>query len=253
MTDPLVNIDDLKPEKSRAPFWARIRGYFLGGILITAPISITLYLAWALVTLIDRNVERLIPPAYNPEQYLPFSVPGIGLVIVILGLTLIGFLMANFLGRYLITLSERILDRLPVIRGIYSAIKQIMETIFASKEQAFREVVLVEYPRRGMWVIGFLVGKTRGEVQNTIDHDLVNVFIPTTPNPTSGFLVFIPREDIHTVNMSVDEGIKMVISAGIVTPKDVRSATEKKKTRIKSREMVKPVRKKVKSPKKTKT
>ncbi len=141
-------------------------------------------------------------------------------------LILIGWLTAGFMGRLFLRISERILRRMPVISGIYGAIKQIFETVLKKQSNAFREAVLVEYPRRGMWAIAFITGRTEGEVQNTIEEEVINIFLPTTPNPTSGFLLFIPRKDLVPLNMPVDEAIKMVISGGIVTPPDRRPAAE---------------------------
>ena len=218
---------------------ARLRGYFFAGILVTAPITITFYLASAVIGWIDKNVSDLIPMQYSPEQYLPFSVPGLGLIVIIIALTIVGFLTANFLGRYFIRLSEYMLDRLPVVRSIYSSVKQILEAVLAQQEKTFREVVLLEYPRRGMWVLGFVAGASKGQVQNAIDHEMINVFVPTTPNPTSGFLVFVPREDLYRLEMTVDEGLKMLISAAIVTPADKRPTEEQVKTFLKSREVLK--------------
>jgi uncharacterized membrane protein len=201
---------------------ARIRAYFFAGILITAPIGITVWLAWQIITWIDQIVRDFLPPVYNPETYLPFSVPGLGLVIVIVALTLIGALTANLTGRIALRLGERILARMPVVRSVYSALKQIFETVLARKSTAFRQVVLIEYPRRGIWVLGFRTGTTEGEVQNLTEDEMVNVFIPTTPNPTSGFLLFLPSEDVYVLDMTVEDGIKMVVSGGIVTPPDTR-------------------------------
>src|SRR5215510_13078552 len=144
---------------------ARLRTYFFAGILITAPVSLTIYLAWLFIRFVDEQVFSVIPPEYNPETYLPFSIPGIGLLLAFIGLTLIGALTAGFIGRALHALLEGILNRLPVIRSLYGAIKQIMETVLANKSSAFRECVLIEYPRRGIWTIGFITGTTRGEVQ----------------------------------------------------------------------------------------
>jgi uncharacterized membrane protein len=206
----------------RMGFGARLRAYFFAGILVTAPISITFYLAWLFITFVDDWVRPLIPPAYNPENYLRFSLPGIGLVVVLVGLTFIGAVTANFLGRFFLRLSERILNRMPVIRSVYSAVKQIFETVLAQQSAAFREVVLVEYPRKGIWALGFLTGNTQGEVQEITESDVLNVFLPTTPNPTSGFLLFVPKSDVVRLSMSVEEGIKMVVSGGIVTPPDRR-------------------------------
>ena len=201
---------------------ARMRNYFLTGIIVTAPISITLYVSWQFIAFIDRQVTPLIPPHYNPETYLPFGLPGLGLLVLVVVLILIGALAAGFVGRWLMHASERLLARMPVVRTIYSALKQVFETVFAEESKAFREVVLIEYPRKGIWAIGFATGSTTGEVRNIIQHEIVNVFLPTTPNPTSGFLLFLPRRDVIFLAMTVEEGVKMVISGGVVTPPDSR-------------------------------
>ncbi|SDG87504.1 DUF502 domain-containing protein [Roseospirillum parvum] len=203
-------------------FGGRLRAYFLAGILITAPLAITFGAAWFVVDFFDRTVAEAIPLKYNPNTYLPFSIPGLGLMVVMVGLTLTGALTAGLVGRLIVRTSERVLDRMPVIRNVYSAVKQIFETVLAQKSTAFRQVVLIEYPRRGIWAIGFVSGTTEGEVQNLTEDQTVNVFLPTTPNPTSGFLLFVPRKDMVVLNMSVEEGIKMVVSGGIVTPPDRR-------------------------------
>ena len=218
-----------KPTRpSRIGFAVRLRTYFFAGILVTAPISITFYLAWLFITVVDDWVRPFIPPAYNPENYLRFSLPGIGLVVVLVGLTFIGAVTANFLGRFFLRLSERILNRMPVIRSVYSAVKQIFETVLAQQSGAFREVVLVEYPRRGIWALGFITGTTQGEVQELTEDEMLNVFLPTTPNPTSGFLLFVPKSEVVRLSMSVEEGIKMVVSGGIVTPPDRRPPEARK-------------------------
>lgn len=201
---------------------SKLRAYFLAGILITAPVSITMYLAWVIVSFIDNRVTAFIPAQYNPETYLPFALPGLGVVIVLVGLTLIGAFTAGFFGRLIMRTYEGLLNRMPVIRSVYGAIKQIVETVLAQQSAAFREAVLIEYPRRGLWAIAFITGQTEGEVQNLTDEDMVNIFLPTTPNPTSGFLLFVARRDIVSLSMSVEEAIKMVISGGIVTPPDNR-------------------------------
>jgi uncharacterized membrane protein len=214
-----------QPDGTRARrlgLMGRLRGYFFAGVLITAPLGITIYIAWSFISWVDSQVIPLLPERYNPERYLPFSVPGIGLLIVLVGLTLIGALTAGIIGRLFINTSERLLNRMPIVRSLYSATKQIFETVLAQKSTAFRDVVLIEYPRRGMWAIGFITGTTEGEVQELTEDEVVNVFLPTTPNPTSGFLLFVPRSDIISLHMSVEEGIKMVVSGGIVTPPDRR-------------------------------
>jgi len=199
-----------------------LRAYFFAGILVTAPLGITIYMAWLFIHWVDGKITPLLPPAYNPETYLPFSVPGLGLLIVVIVLTLIGALTAGMLGRFWTRTVEHLLARMPVIRNVYSAIKQIFETVLAQQSNAFRQVVLFEYPRRGSWAIGFITGMTEGEVQDLTTDDVVNVFLPTTPNPTSGYLLFLPRRELVVLSMSVEEGIKMVVSGGIVTPPDRR-------------------------------
>ena len=210
---------------------SRLRTYFLAGILVTAPITITLYAAWIFVDFVDGKVTPLIPAPYNPSTYLPFDIPGLGLVVVAVILTLIGWLTAGFMGRLFLRISERVLRRMPVISGVYGTVKQIFETVLKKQSNAFREAVLVEYPRRGIWAIAFITGRTEGEVQNTIEEEVINIFIPTTPNPTSGFLLFVPKKELIPLNMTVEEAIKMVISGGIVTPPDHRPKKEQKITR----------------------
>jgi uncharacterized membrane protein len=208
-------------------FGQRIRAYFFAGILVIAPISITLYLAWLFIGFVDDRVTPLLPAKYNPETYLPFALPGLGLVILVLVLVLVGALAAGFLGRVWTRISEQMLDRMPVIRNIYSALKQILETVFADHSAAFREAVLVEYPRRGIWAIAFITGRTEGEVQSITEEECVNIFLPTTPNPTSGYLLFVPKKDLVSLSMTVEEAIKMVISGGIITPPDRRPRAQR--------------------------
>lgn len=216
----------------------RLRAYFIAGILITAPISLTIYLGWAFITYVDSKVTPLFPAQYNPETYLPYGVPGLGVVALVVGLTLIGAVTAGFMGRFFQRLWDASMERVPVLSGIYKALKQVFETVLAQQSNAFREAVLVEYPRRGMWVIAFITGKTEGEVQNLTEQEVLNLFVPTTPNPTSGFLVFVPKEDIVPLSMSVEDAMKMVISGGILTPPDTRTAAEKAKRKVQSTEFL---------------
>jgi uncharacterized membrane protein len=220
--DPQAASSGKAAKPLRIGMMGRLRAYFLAGILVTAPVAITLYLAWAVINLIDTAVSQLIPATYNPENYLPFSVPGLGVVIVLVALTLTGALTAGVIGRLVVRAGESVLARMPVVRGVYAATKQIMETVLANQSAAFREVVLLEYPRRGIWTIGFISGTTQGEVRDLTGEEVVNVFVPTTPNPTSGFLLFVPRTDLRVLEMTVEEGIKMVVSGGIVAPPDRR-------------------------------
>ena len=214
---------------------SRLRAYFLAGVLVTAPLGLTGLLSWWFIDFVDEKITPLIPDRYNPETYLPFGIPGLGLLVLLIAVTLIGALTAGLIGRWLLQTGERVLNRMPVVRSIYSAIKQIFETVLAQQSNAFREAVLVEYPRRGIWAIGFITGTTKGEVQNLTEEETVNIFLPTTPNPTSGFLLFVPKSDVVPLGMSVEEAVKMVISGGIVTPPDRRSKKEQNISRVSSR------------------
>ena len=207
----------------------RLRAYLFTGTLVTAPTFITVYLAWIFIGFVDGRVTPLIPASYNPETYLPFAVPGLGLIVLVVFLIIVGAITAGFVGRFWIRISEQLLNRMPIIRSIYNAVKQILETVLAQQSNAFREAVLIEYPRKGIWAIGFITGRTEGEVQNVTEQECINIFLPTTPNPTSGFLLFVPKKDMVHLSMSVEEAIKMVISGGIVTPPDRRPDGEKTK------------------------
>lgn len=199
---------------------ARLRAYFFAGILITAPVSITAYLAWLFISTIDREVKALVPAAYWPEQFLPVGIPGIGVIVALVGLTLIGMFTAGFVGRGVNRLFDALLARMPVVSGIYGALKQILETVLAKKSQAFREVVLIEYPRPGLHTIAFVTGQAAPQVGEALGQgsEILSVFVPTTPNPTSGFLLFLPRAEVITLPMSVDDGLKYIVSTGIVVP-----------------------------------
>ena len=205
--------------KDNKSILTKIRGYFLTGIIVTAPVGLTFYVSFLFIGFIDAKVRNIIPVQYHYDNILPFEIPGLGLLFVFIMLTFIGFLTAGLIGRYIIKLGERIIARLPIIRSVYGALKQIFESVLKTSSKSFREVVLIEYPRKGIWAIGFITGDTKGEVQYNLKEEIVNVFLPTTPNPTSGFLLFVPRKDLKVLNMNVEEGIKMVISGGIVTPK----------------------------------
>ena len=202
---------------------ARLRTYFLTGIVVSAPVGITIWLIWLFIAFVDRSVVPLIPDAYNPSDVLGVSVPGIGVIVVLIVVTFIGFMVTNFFGRYMVRFGERMVARVPVVRTIYGVIKQIFDAVLAQSEGAFRDVVLIEYPRKGIWVIGFITSNTEGEVQRVTPDDMVNVFLPTTPNPTSGFLLFVPRKDCIVLDMTVEEGVKLVISGGIVSPPDKKA------------------------------
>ncbi len=199
----------------------RIRRYFLTGLVVAAPIGITIYIAWWFITFVDGNIKPLIPDVYNPENYLPFSIPGLGLVAVTIFLIILGALTANLFGRALIRFGERIVDRMPVVRSVYGTLKQIFETVVAQDTKSFSDVVLVEYPRKGIWAIAFVSAENTSEIQDKMADHVVNLFLPTTPNPTSGFLLFVPKKDLIYLDMTPDQGAKYVISAGLVNPEDL--------------------------------
>jgi uncharacterized membrane protein len=229
--EPPVSEEEATAKRHKPGLLARLRIYFFAGILVTAPISITVWLAWEFITFVDERVARFIPPFWNPESYLQFSLPGFGLLLVFVVLTLVGFFTAGLIGRSLVRLGERFLDNLPVIRGIYAAVKQITQTVFKKQSTAFREVVLMEYPRPDSWAIGFITGRVDERIREKAGKGSFNIFLPTTPNPTSGFLLFVPREKTRKLTMTVEEGIKMVVSGGIVTPTTGRSARQTQKDR----------------------
>jgi uncharacterized membrane protein len=228
-------------EMAQASVLGRLRNYLLAGILVTAPLGITVYLVWLFLGFMDSMVTKILPSDYNPNLYMPFSVPGFGLLIAIVFFILVGWFAKNFLGRLIIRFYEYFMNRMPIIKNIYGAIKQIAETIMASQSSAFREVVMLEYPRKGVWSIGFVTARSEGEVQRVTTEETVNVFVPTTPNPTSGYLLFVPKKELHYLTMSVEEGVKLVVSAGIITPPDHALEAERAESRT-SKKAAKPAK-----------
>ncbi len=200
---------------------ARLRNYFLTGLIVVGPVSITLYILWWFINLIDAWVKPLLPDIYNPETY-GIWVPGVGLVFAIFAMIVIGALTANLFGRTLVSYGEMMLGRMPVVRNVYRALKQIFETVLSQSNTTFQKVALIEYPRRGIFSIVFISTETRGEISHRRPagegEDMLSVFLPTTPNPTSGYLLFVPRKDVIELDMTVEDAAKMVISAGLVTP-----------------------------------
>ncbi len=204
--------------RKRPGILTRLRNYFLTGVIVTAPIALTIYLTWQFIDWVDRQAIPLLPAKYNPENYLPFSLPGLGLVIMVVILTFVGFLTANIFGRTLIKTGERLVNRMPVVRTIYGALKQVLETVLSQSSNSFRQAVLVEYPRRGIWTVAFVTGETEGEVAQRLDDEMINIYVPTTPNPTSGFLLMVPRRDLIFLDMPVEDAAKYIISIGVIAP-----------------------------------
>ena len=214
----------------------RLRNYFLTGFVICAPVTITIYITIAIIRWIDSWVKPYIPYSYNPDQYLPFAIPGIGLIVAIAFITIVGFLTANLIGRSIVSYGEKWLARMPIVRNVYSALKQIFETILTNNSKSFQKVVLIEYPRKGLWAIAFVAADTMGEVKNNLNKKTsktISVFLPTTPNPTSGFLLFVPEKDVIYLDMNVEEAAKLVISAGLVVPDPKKSKKQKDKSQKK--------------------
>ncbi len=199
-----------------------LKNYFLTGLLVILPISITVYVIWVLIRGMDA-ILKYIPAKYLPETYLQIHIPGLGLILVVILVFVVGILTRNFIGRKIVHLGENIVDRIPLVRVLYTGVKQLLEPLFLQKTNAFKRVALIEYPRRGVHVIGFVTGESKGEVQNKTSKDMMNVFVPTTPNPTSGFYILIPEDEVVYLNMSVEDAFKLIISGGIVSPPEKRN------------------------------
>ncbi|AGA35017.1 Transporter [Thioalkalivibrio nitratireducens DSM 14787] len=196
---------------------SHLRRYLIAGLLVWVPLIVTGLIIKFLVDALDFTI-LLLPASWRPEAILGFSVPGTGVVVAIVIVFATGVVAANIVGRKLVELGEAIVDRIPLVRSIYSAVKQVMRTVFDDGGQSFRRVLLVEYPRKGLWTLGFQTGVGVGEVQARTERDVLTVFVPTTPNPTSGFVIMVPREDAVELDMSVEDGLKFVMSLGVVVP-----------------------------------
>lgn len=196
-----------------------LKTYFLTGILVSAPLAITIYLALQLFELLDASVGKFIPQQYISETYQPFIVPLLSGITLCVALLLIGIVASGFIGNALVNFVNRTISKIPVVSGVYGALKKILETVIGgSQSAAFHKVVLIEYPRKGLWTLAFITGKTYSRIQDNISEPVVSVYVPTTPNPTSGFLIFVPEKDTLAVNLKVDEAWKIILSTGIVTP-----------------------------------
>jgi uncharacterized membrane protein len=200
---------------------SRLRSNFFAGVLVLAPVGITFYIAYLILHFVDAHVTPLIPEHYNPNSYLPFGIPGLGLVIVLVLVTLVGAVTAGYLGRVLVRLNDIVLARMPVLSGIYGAVKQLVESVFGRQANAFRQVVLVEWPREGAWTLALVTAATAEEIQAHFSEDMITIMVLTTPNPTSGYLVVLPRDQVIPLEMSVEDAMKMVLSSGLVVPQEV--------------------------------
>ncbi len=208
------------PGRYRPTLFASLRASFLTGLVVVAPIGLTIWLMWSFVGWVDNLVLQFVPEEFQPRNFIGVDLRGIGAVIFLVFTIFVGWLAKGMIGRSLIHLGERFVDRMPVVRSIYNGLKQIAETVFAQSETSFDKACLVQYPRKGIWAIAFISTSAKGEIRKRIpvEDELESVFLPTTPNPTSGFLLFVPRKDLIILDMSVEDAAKLVISAGLVYP-----------------------------------
>ena len=226
MSDPASNpsnpltVDVPKVATPHTSVASRLRNYFLTGLIVAGPLAITVWLIWSLITWVDGFMRPIIPPDYRPESYLPWPIPGTGLIIAVIGLTLLGFLTANLVGRTLVGWGEGVLDRLPIVRPIYKTMKQIFETLFSKTGSSFRKVALVEFPAPGMWSLVFLSQPPSQDIASRLpdSDDQISVFMPCTPNPTTGFFFYLPRKNIIELDIPVEAAATLLVSAGMIQP-----------------------------------
>jgi uncharacterized membrane protein len=220
----MSNGNEIIPENGAATphsgVGSRIRNYFLTGLVVAGPLAITVYLVWSFVTWVDDLVRPFIPVAYRPETYLPIKVPGFGLIIAFVALTTLGFLTANLVGRTLVEAGETILGRMPIVRAIYRGLKQVFETLFSKSGSTFRKVALVEFPAPGMWSLVFISSPPGSEVtaRLPVTKEHVSVFMPCTPNPTTGFFFYVPRDEIIELDITAESAAKLIMTAGMIQP-----------------------------------
>ncbi|NIZ09891.1 DUF502 domain-containing protein [Pseudooceanicola sp. HF7] len=216
MNDPLQDTSS----HQRPGVFARLRSSFLTGIVVILPVSLTLWLFWTVLGWFDGFVLPLVPERFKPEQYIGINLRGVGIIFFLVFTILVGWLAKGLIGRSLIRYVESVVDRMPFIRSVYSGAKQIAETVFAQQDRSFDQACMVEYPRKGIWAVGFISTEAKGEIDSRAQTGsrLLSVFVPTTPNPTSGFLLFFPEEDVIPLDMSIEDAAKLVISAGLVYP-----------------------------------
>lgn len=208
-----------EPHVRHHTFGAGIRTWFLTGLIVAGPLALTAFIVWWFISLVDGWVKPLVPTGMWPDHYLPMNVPGVGVILAFLGLTMLGFLTANLAGRSLLKLGERILDQMPVVRSIYKSLKQIFETVFSQTGTGFRRVGLVQYPQPGMWSIVFISAPPSSVVSDSlppVEH--ISVFLPCTPNPTTGFYFYLPASEVVEVPLTPDEAAKLIMSAGLIQP-----------------------------------
>jgi uncharacterized membrane protein len=209
-----------QPESSMPntrPMMARLRRYILTGLFVWVPLAVTIIIFQLIIGYAD-NLLYVLPDAWQPKALFGFNIPGLGVIVVLVVLFLTGFLASNYLGRFLLSVGDEVMEHIPVVRSVYSAVKQISDTMFTNKGKSFRKVVMIRYPQKDTWSLAFQTSESLGEVNMKMPGHMVSVFVPTTPNPTSGFLLMVSREDMIELDMSVDDALKMIISLGVIVP-----------------------------------
>lgn len=217
---------------------SRLRRYFVAGLLVWVPLASTYLLLTFSINFIDRTL-LLLPAKFRPEAIIGFEIPGLGVILTFILVLITGFFVANFFGRQVINAWESLLSRIPLVRSVYGAIKQITASLFSDASQSFREVVLVEYPRRGLWMLAFVTGETPKIFERVTGEKLLNIYVPTTPNPTSGYYIMVPPSDVHRLDVPVEAGLKMILSAGVVNPLDDPVEAEKLAAELKEAQAAK--------------
>lgn len=213
--DEMIGVTD-KPKPLGLFAW--LRGRFFAGMVIAAPLAATFFILQFLITFIDNRVRPLLPPLLKPETYTNYAIPGFGVLVLAIALTILGAITANLIGRSLLAATDRILSRIPIVKNVYAALKQLTEVLANNQQASFDRCVMVQYPRAGSWCIGFVSSHAKGEIGSKLGHSKIGVFVPTTPNPTSGFLIYVEEEDAIALDMTVEEGAKMILTAGLVVP-----------------------------------
>lgn len=216
-----IRPDDLlkSPEPAKkVGLFAWLRGRFFAGMVIAAPLAATFFILQFLITFIDSKVRPLLPPLLKPETYTNYAIPGFGVLVLVIALTLLGAITANLVGRSLFAATDRLLSRVPLVKNVYAAIKQLTEVLANNQQASFNRCVMIEYPKKGSWCIGFVSSNAKGEIGDRVGGNMIGVFVPTSPNPTSGFLIYVDPTECIELDMTVEEGAKMILTAGLVVP-----------------------------------
>ncbi len=209
----------LKTTRRKTSLLQRMRSNFLTGLIVVAPLLLTIYIIWSIVGFIDNKVVPWLPDAYNPESWLGRDIPGFGVIVFLIVTAIVGTLTKGLVGRQMVRYGESLVDRMPVVRSIYNGLKQMVETIFSQSNMSFKQSCMIEWPRKGIWVVGFVARPVTGEIADKMgETDVLGVFLPTTPNPTSGYLLFMPRRDVIMLDMSIEDAAKLNISGGLILP-----------------------------------